>query len=93
MKKIKKIKTEKNIFDKKFRAGSIVATIWSNKGVGKDGEVSYNTISFERAYKDKNDKWQTTNSLRMNDLPKAILVLTKAYEALALTDNIVDEGA
>ena len=51
----------------------------------------YKTVSFERSYKDKNNNWQTTNTLRMNDLPKASLVLTKAYELLALSDDNSDE--
>ncbi len=76
----------KNLPEKKFRAGPITATIWQNE-TQRDGKtVSYNTISFERSYKDKNDEWQTTNSLRMNDLPRAVLVLNKAYEFLALKD-------
>ena len=58
------------------------ATIWKNTSKNGDGE--YNTISFERSYKDKEDKWQTTNSLRVNDLPRAKLVLEKAYEYLVL---------
>ena len=37
--------------------------------------------------KDKNDEWQHTNSLRVNDLPKAALVLNKAYEYLVLRDT------
>lgn len=78
---------EKNIPTKKYRAGAIVATVWNNETV-KDGKtVKYNTISFERSYKDKNDQWQTTNSLRTGDLPKAILVLSKAYEHLAMSSN------
>ncbi len=74
----------KNTPDKKFRAGAIVSTIWTNQSV-KDGKVfEYKTISFDRNYMDKDGKWQTTNSLRMQDLPKAVLVLSKAYEYLAL---------
>ncbi|NQU98111.1 hypothetical protein HQ533_01475 [Candidatus Woesearchaeota archaeon] len=84
----------KNFPEKKIRAGAVVATIWANSAVNKDGEqVSYKTISFERTYKDKNNEWQTTNSLRMNDLPKATLVLTKAYEHLALSEKAVEEEA
>jgi len=76
---------------KKFRAGAIVATIWNNE-TEKDGKkVDYKTVSFERSYKDKNDEWQTTNSLRINDLPKATLVLGKAFEFLSL--NEVEEEA
>jgi effector-binding domain-containing protein len=77
---------EKNQPEKKFRAGPICATIWSNNNLDKDGKVvAYRSVSFERSYKDKNDSWQTTHSLRLNDLPKAALVLQKAYEYLALT--------
>ncbi len=81
----KKSSSEKNVPHKKFRSGPVVATIWNNESVNKDNEkVSFKTISFERTYKDKNDEWQSTNSLRVGDLPKATLVLNKAYEFLML---------
>lgn len=84
----------KNLPENKFRAGPIVATIWSNSAINKSGEkVTYKTVSFERTYKDKNDEWQTTNSLRTNDLPKAIVVLTKAYESLILAEAVTGEEA
>lgn len=74
----------KNLPEKKFRAGAVAATIWSNETVRDNKKVSYKTISFERSYKDKDDTWKTTNSLRTTDIPKAVLVLSKAYEYLAL---------
>lgn len=78
----------KKLPEKKFRAGAITATVWQNEGKGKDGKTtSYRTVSFERSYKDNNDEWQTTSSLRMNDLPKAALVLNKAYEFIALNEQ------
>jgi hypothetical protein len=70
---------------KKFRAGPICATVWNNHA--KEGEGEYKTVSFERSYKDKDGAWKTTSSLRMNDLPKAALVLQKAYEFLALGEE------
>jgi hypothetical protein len=74
--------------EKKFRSGAVSATIWSNEGKNDKGEsVNYSTISFARNYLDKDGSWQTTNSLRAADLPKAILVLSKAYEHLALADD------
>jgi len=83
-----------NIPEKKIRAGPLSATVWKNKTV-KDGEVvEYTTVSFERNYKDKDGNWQTTNSLRMNDLPKAAIVLQRAYESLVLrefTDSSIPE--
>ena len=74
----------KNTPEKKFRAGAISATVWQNQGQNKKtGEATtYRTISLQRGYKDKNDQWQNTGSMRINDLPRAALVLTKAYEYL-----------
>lgn len=70
---------------KKFKAGAISATIWENQGKNTQGEaISYNSISFDRNYKDANGEWQKTNSLRVADLPRAVLVLNKAYEFVAL---------
>jgi hypothetical protein len=74
----------KKLPETKFRSGAIAATIWSNETMRDGKKVEYKSVSFERSYKDKNDTWQTTNSLRTTDLPKAILVLSKAYEYLAL---------
>lgn len=78
----------KKLPEKKFRAGSVSATIWVNHGKDSEGkETTYKTISFERSYLDKENNWQTTNSLRTSDLPKAILVISKAYEYLALNEQ------
>ncbi|MBI4449155.1 hypothetical protein HY641_03970 [Candidatus Woesearchaeota archaeon] len=75
---------EKNQPLKKIRAGAICATIWQNKQ-NKDGkEFTVPSISLDRRYTDKSGAWQSTNSMRASDLPKAALVLTKAYEFLTL---------
>ena len=74
----------KKMPETKFRSGAIAATIWVNEMIKDGKKVEYKSVSFERSYKDKNDQWQSTNSLRTADIPKAILVLTKAYEHLAL---------
>lgn len=70
---------------KKFRAGAICATVWTNKA--KDGESEYKTVSLERGYKDKDGAWHHTGSLRSADLPRAALVLSKAYEYLAMGED------
>ena len=74
----------KNQPEKKFRAGAIAATVWKNVGVSKKtGEpTEFRTISLQRGYKDKNDEWQNTTSMRVNDLPRAALVMQQAYEYL-----------
>ncbi len=75
--------------EKKFSTGVISATVWKNNGTSKkDGsQVEFKTITLQRRYKDKEGNWKSTNSLRLNDLPKASLVLNKAYEYLTLRDD------
>ena len=78
-----------NYPEKKIRAGAVSATIRLNKGQKATGEESqYRTISMERSYTDKNGNWQSTNSMRINDLPKATLVLQKAYEYLVMRESL-----
>ncbi len=77
-----------NAPERKVRAGGIVATVWLNKGQNARGEeAEYRTISLERSYKDKDGQWQSTNSFRLNDLPKATAVLQKTYESLVLNEQ------
>ena len=65
-----------------FRHGLCSASIFENEY--KRGEESFTvrTVSFQRSYLDKEGNWQRTNSLKVNDIPKAVLVLNKAYEFL-----------
>lgn len=90
------IKTETvsgNIPEKKFSTGAISATVWENQGKSKSGEaVSFRTVSLQRRYKDKEGNWQSTNTLRINDLPRVSLVLQKAYEYLVLKDIQTSQG-
>lgn len=84
------IKTETvtgNIPEKKFSTGGLTATVWENQGKSKEGnDVSFKTVSFQRRYMDKNGEWQSTNTLRINDIPKASLVLQKAYEYIVMKE-------
>ena len=79
---------ESNRPEARFSAGAISVAIWNNTGTSKDGQESqYRTFSFERRYKDKAGEWKSTNHLRMQDLPKAVLVLNKAYEHVMLNER------
>ena len=74
--------------EKKFRAGGVTATIWLNHKKEDEGKQStFRTISIERSYMDKDNNWQSTNTLRVNDLPKANLVVQKAYEYILLKEE------
>lgn len=75
-----------NIPEKKFSAGGISATVWANQKTVNGATVEVKTISLSRAYKDKDGAWKQGSSLRVNDLPKAQLVLEKAYEYLTIKE-------
>ncbi len=63
--------------DKKFKAGGVTATVW--KGVSPKGATYFN-VQLGRSYKDKDNNWKTTSSFRESDVPKAVVLLQKAYE-------------
>lgn len=82
-----------NYPEKKFRAGGISATVWVNKVQQANGtEGEYKTVSLERSYTDKEGKWQSTQTLRVNDVPKAAAALQKAYEYLVLQEQDLFKG-
>jgi len=83
---------EGNKPETKIRAGALSATVWKNAGKTKEGkDFEYYSVSIDRNYTDQEGNWKSTNSLRVNDLPKAVLVLKKAYEHLLLKEK--DLGA
>ena len=72
---------------KKFKSGSIEASVWNNQRDTQNGKVEFKTISLRRSWKD-GDQWRDqTINLRKNDIVKMMLVLQKAQEELFLTDN------
>ncbi len=81
-------KAKGNFPKKKYKAGAITATVWENKGKDAKGlEHSYQTISLERVYQDREGQWKSTNSFRVNDLPKVNLLMSKVYEELVLKEQ------
>lgn len=59
----------------KKRAGALDVAAWKNES--ETGE--YLTFSFQRGYKDKLGEWQSTQSLRQQDLLVLAHLLTDAY--------------
>ena len=75
-----------------FRHGLCSASIYENE-FNRDGEkLTVRSVSFQRSYLDKDGNWQRTNSLKVNDIPKAVLVLNKAYEFLT-SNSFADASA
>lgn len=65
-----------------FRHGACSASVFENEYQRDDETFTVRTVSFQRRYLDKEGVWQTTNSLKIHDIPKAVLVLNKCYEFL-----------
>ena len=83
------IKTAKP--EKVFKNGACEAAIFVNE-INKDGaKIEIKKVVVQRRYKDKDGNWQGTNSLDINDIPKAVMALTKAYNYLTEKgENSVD---
>ena len=63
-----------------FKMGAVRASIFRNTIQRNGQSISLPKVVLEVRYRDKDGKWQGTNSLSVNDLPKAITALQKAYE-------------
>ena len=65
-----------------FKVGVVRASVFRNI-IEKNGRsIPLPKVVVEVRYKDKTGQWKGTNSLSLNDLPKAILALQKAFEYL-----------
>jgi hypothetical protein len=71
----------------KFKCGSVEAAIFENKGAKNGRTFTVRKAVLQRNYLDKNDTWQSTSSLDINDIPKAMLVLSKAYDFMTTSDT------
>ena len=65
-----------------FRHGPCSASVFENEYQRGEDTFTIRTVSFQKRYRDKDGNWQTTASLKVEDIPKAVLVLNKAYEFL-----------
>ena len=65
-----------------FKVGAVRASVFRN-AIEKNGRfIPLPKVVIEVRYKDKTGQWNGTNSLSINDLPKAILALQKVFEYL-----------
>ena len=77
--------------EKEVRAGAVRVAVWTNERRNRDGEsFDSHRVQLERTYKDAQGNFKTTQSLELNDIPKAILALSKAYEFLTLKGEGTD---
>ena len=74
-----------------FRHGPCSASVFENEYERNGEKFTVRRVAFQRRYRDKDGQWNTTNSLKINDIPKAILVLEKAFEFLTSTPQPDEE--
>ena len=71
--------------EKRFQCGAVEASIFENETHQNGKPIKIKKVAFQKRYKSSDGSWKSTTSLDVNDLPKAILALRKAYEYLVLT--------
>jgi hypothetical protein len=73
-----------------FRCGPCFASVFVSEVV-KNGTIrQVRTVTFMKRSVE-NGEWRSTTSLSVNDLPKAALVLEKAYEYLTAISPVIDD--
>ncbi|MGD0919710.1 MAG: hypothetical protein ABSB22_24995 [Thermodesulfobacteriota bacterium] len=72
--------------EKRFQAGAIEASIFENEIQQNGKTIKIKKIAFQKRYKSQQG-WKTTYSLDTNDIPKAILCLSLAFEYLVMDSD------
>jgi len=68
--------------ERTFKVGAVRASIFRNPIERGGKAILLPKVVLEVRYRDKNGEWKGTNSLSLNDLPKAVLALQSAYAYL-----------
>jgi len=69
--------------EKVFKIGAVRASIFRNAIERQGKQVMMPKVILEVRYLDKSGQWKGTNSLSLNEVPKAVLALQKAFEYLS----------
>ena len=68
--------------EKTFRQGCVSVSIFENEmNVNGSNVVRMNAVP-QKSYKDKDGNWKHTTSFGVNEIPKLIVSLSKAYDFL-----------
>ena len=78
--------------EKRFRCGGCETAVFENEIATRGKTVNVKKVSFQKRYKNSEGEWKTTHSLDINEIPKAILALSKAYEYLVLGNGAGESG-
>ena len=73
--------------EKRFKVGACSASVFVNEIETVNGKTTLKTVNLQRTYKDKNGEFQHTTSFTVNDIPKAVLALNKAFDTHSSTST------
>ena len=63
------------------KSGSVWVTLFTHENTDKEGtKFTTTSVAISRSYKDKDDTWQNTKSIRAKDLLDLSIACKKAYE-------------
>ncbi len=77
--------------EKRFKAGSCEAAVFENEIKRNGDTVRVKKVAIQKRYKAQDDTWKSTYSLDVNDIPKMMLALSKAYEYLVVREDNLNE--
>ena len=78
--------------EKEFRAGTVKVAIWRNETEQDSRTVVQHSVRLQKRYRDQSGEWKDSDYLFANDLPRARLVIDKAYEYIVLKESDDQEG-
>lgn len=78
--------------EKVVKVGAVRASIFRNILQRNGQAIPIPKVVIEVRYRDASGQWKGTNSLSLNELPKAIMALQKAYDYL-LSEKESSTGA
>lgn len=64
----------------KIRAGAVSSSVWEHEAEKDGKKFTFYSVSPQKSYLDKNQKWQHTNSYKIQDIPALVFVLQQCWE-------------
>ena len=66
---------EKQKPKRRYSIGAISASVFENRSTIDGEERTFESVSLQRAYKGKDEKWSHSHSIPVDQIPRAIVVL------------------
>lgn len=75
---------------RRFQAGQVTCALWENTATVNGKAQTILKATVDRRYMDRDGQWKTSQSFSRNEIPLAIFVLQKAFEAMI--DKPIEDG-